>query len=92
MRAYCYPLVVARGPGGDCDKPLAGALQAALDATGAASPVTRLTSHDRVYDALNAGHCDRAVRDQTLPHALEWAWMGYHAPDEPEAAQARTSQ
>jgi enterochelin esterase family protein len=26
---------------------------------------------------LDAGHCDRKVRDQTLPVALEWAWRGY---------------
>jgi iron(III)-enterobactin esterase len=25
----------------------------------------------------DAGHCDRKVRDQTLPEALEWAWRGY---------------
>jgi len=47
--------------------------------------------HYQYVFALNAGHCDRAVRDQTLPHALEWAWKGYHSPDGPEAAQARIS-
>jgi iron(III)-enterobactin esterase len=26
---------------------------------------------------LNAGHCDRAAREQTLPEALEWLWKGY---------------
>ena len=25
----------------------------------------------------NAGHCDRAVRLQTLPQALEWVWQGH---------------
>ncbi len=25
----------------------------------------------------NAGHCDRAVKQQTLPAALEWLWKGY---------------
>jgi iron(III)-enterobactin esterase len=25
----------------------------------------------------NAGHCDRAVKLQTLPEALEWVWRGY---------------
>jgi enterochelin esterase-like enzyme len=30
--------------------------------------------------ALNSGHCDRAVRTQTLPEALEWAWRDYQAP------------
>jgi enterochelin esterase-like enzyme len=29
--------------------------------------------------AVNAGHVDRAVRDQTLPEALEWAWQAYTA-------------
>ena len=27
--------------------------------------------------ALDSGHCDRKVRDQTLPQALEWVWRGY---------------
>jgi enterochelin esterase-like enzyme len=27
--------------------------------------------------AKNAGHCDRAVKQQTLPQALEWLWRGY---------------
>ena len=30
--------------------------------------------------ARNAGHCDRAVKMQTLPQALEWVWRG-HAVD-----------
>ena len=30
--------------------------------------------------ARNAGHCDRAVKLQTLPQALEWLWQG-HAVD-----------
>ena len=25
----------------------------------------------------NAGHCDRGVKQQTLPLALEWVWKGY---------------
>jgi predicted alpha/beta superfamily hydrolase len=29
--------------------------------------------------ARNAGHCDRAVKQQTLPAALEWLWRGYRA-------------
>jgi hypothetical protein len=24
--------------------------------------------------AQNSGHCDRAVKQQTLPAALEWLW------------------
>ena len=27
--------------------------------------------------ALDSGHCDRKVREQTLPQALEWVWRGY---------------
>jgi predicted alpha/beta superfamily hydrolase len=27
--------------------------------------------------ARNAGHCDRAVKAQTLPNALEWVWKDY---------------
>jgi len=27
--------------------------------------------------AQTAGHCDRRVRDQTLPQALEWLWRGH---------------
>jgi enterochelin esterase-like enzyme len=29
--------------------------------------------------ARNAGHSDRAVKQQTLPAALEWLWKGYRA-------------
>jgi hypothetical protein len=25
----------------------------------------------------DSGHCDRAVKLQTLPQALEWLWKGY---------------
>ena len=27
--------------------------------------------------ARNAGHCERSVKQQTLPEALEWLWKGY---------------
>lgn len=33
--------------------------------------------------ALNSGHGDRNVRNQTLPHALEWVWQGYPIPPSP---------
>lgn len=33
--------------------------------------------HYQYVYALNAGHSDRKVREQTLPQALEWAWQGY---------------
>jgi enterochelin esterase family protein len=29
--------------------------------------------------ALDSGHCDVRVREQTLPQALEWVWRGYEA-------------
>ena len=35
--------------------------------------------HQYVF-ALDSGHCDRKVREQTLPQALEWVWQGYAAP------------
>jgi enterochelin esterase-like enzyme len=33
--------------------------------------------HYQYLFALNAGHVDRAVRNQTLPEALQWVWRGY---------------
>lgn len=33
--------------------------------------------HYQYVFALNAGHGDRAVKSQTLPHAIEWVWRGY---------------
>jgi enterochelin esterase-like enzyme len=33
--------------------------------------------HYQYVLAVNAGHVDRDVRNQTLPEALEWAWQGY---------------
>jgi enterochelin esterase-like enzyme len=29
--------------------------------------------------ARNSGHCDRMMKQQTLPNALEWLWKGYRA-------------
>ena len=34
--------------------------------------------HYQFVFARNAVHCDRAVKQQTLPEALEWVWKGYH--------------
>ena len=31
--------------------------------------------------ARNAGHCDRIVKEQTLPGALEYLWQGYRPPE-----------
>ena len=33
--------------------------------------------HYQFVFARNAGHTDRAVKQQTLPEALEWLWNGY---------------
>ena len=33
--------------------------------------------HYQFVFARNAGHCDRGVKQQTLPAALEWLWKGY---------------
>jgi enterochelin esterase family protein len=33
--------------------------------------------HYQFTFARDAGHCDRAVKQQTLPQALEWLWQGY---------------
>ena len=35
--------------------------------------------HYQFVFARNAGHCDRAVKQQTLPEALEYVWQGYPA-------------
>jgi enterochelin esterase family protein len=35
--------------------------------------------HYQFVFARNAGHTDRAVKQQTLPEALEWLWKGYRA-------------
>jgi enterochelin esterase-like enzyme len=36
--------------------------------------------HYQFVFARNAGHTDRAVKQQTLPAALEWLWRDYAAP------------
>jgi enterochelin esterase family protein len=36
--------------------------------------------HYQFVFARNAGHVDRAVKQQTLPEALEYVWQGYAAP------------
>jgi enterochelin esterase-like enzyme len=33
--------------------------------------------HYQYTFALDSGHCDRRVRGQTLPQALEWVWRGH---------------
>jgi hypothetical protein len=36
--------------------------------------------HYQFVFARNAGHVDRAVREQTLAEALEYVWRGYRSP------------
>jgi enterochelin esterase-like enzyme len=36
--------------------------------------------HYQFVFARNAGHCDGAMKQQTLPEALEYVWQGYHGP------------
>jgi enterochelin esterase-like enzyme len=36
--------------------------------------------HYQFVFARNAGHCERSVKEQTLPAALEWLWKGYSIP------------
>ena len=36
--------------------------------------------HYQFVFARNAGHVDRAVKEQTLPEALEYLWQGYAGP------------
>ncbi len=36
--------------------------------------------HYQFVFAQNAGHTDRAVKQQTLPEALEYVWQSYHPP------------
>jgi len=42
----------------------------------AAALKARGYQYQYVY-ALDSGHCDRKVREHTLPQALEWVWRGY---------------
>jgi enterochelin esterase-like enzyme len=39
--------------------------------------------HYQYVYALNAGHVDRAAKNQTLPEALAWVWQGYAARSSP---------
>jgi enterochelin esterase-like enzyme len=36
--------------------------------------------HYQFIFARNSGHCDRTMKQQTLPAALEWLWKGYVTP------------
>jgi iron(III)-enterobactin esterase len=42
-----------------------------------AAALSKKGYHYQYTFALDSGHCDRRVREQTLPEALEWAWRGY---------------
>ncbi len=40
------------------------------------SPVTPNMSYIKLTEFVkNAGHCDRAMKEQTLPEALEYVWQ-----------------
>jgi len=41
--------------------------------------------------ALDAGHCERKVREQTLAEALQWVWQGYKPARAPHTEIARRS-
>jgi enterochelin esterase-like enzyme len=43
--------------------------------------------HYQFVFARNAGHTDRAVKQQTLPEALEYLWNGYRIPKSNPASQ-----
>jgi len=42
-----------------------------------AKVLTEKGYHYQFVFARNAGHTDRAVKEQTLPEALEYIWQGY---------------
>ena len=44
--------------------------------------------HYQFVFARNAGHCDRGMKQQTLPAALEWLWQGYAAGGAAEPASS----
>ncbi len=46
--------------------------------------------HYQFVFARNAGHCDRAVKQQTLPAALEWLWKDYPIAAAKDAGAADT--
>jgi hypothetical protein len=35
--------------------------------------------HYQFVFVKNAPHCDGAMKQQTLPHALQWVWSDYKA-------------
>jgi enterochelin esterase-like enzyme len=49
-----------------------------VDANNRMAKVLRTKGYHYQYVyAVNAGHVDRAAKNQTLPEALEWVWQGY---------------
>jgi iron(III)-enterobactin esterase len=49
-----------------------------VDANNRMAKVLRAKGYHYQYVyAVNAGHVDRAAKNQTLPEALEWVWQGY---------------
>ena len=55
--------------------------------------VLRAKGYHYQYDyAVNAGHVDRAAKNQTLPEALEWVWQGYPLGGSAHSAARSTRQ
>jgi len=51
-----------------------------VEANNRMAKVLKAKGYDYQYVyALDSGHCDKKVREQTLPQALEWLWRGYGA-------------
>jgi enterochelin esterase-like enzyme len=46
--------------------------------------------HYQFVFAKNATHCDRSVKEQTLPEALEWLWKDYRGTKARGPAEARS--
>ena len=57
------------------DQAIGAILSAIRQLTNAPTPKRR-HQYQFVF-ALDAGHCEPKVRDQTLPEALQWVWRGY---------------
>jgi hypothetical protein len=59
-----------------------------VDANNRMATVLRAKGYHYQYVyALDAGHVSAAVKNQTLPEALTWAWQGY--PVSADAGQGR---
>jgi hypothetical protein len=48
--------------------------------------------HYQFVFAKNATHCDRSMKEQTLPEALEWLWKDYRGARTQGAGKTRRSR